>query len=230
MKPTLYLLTATFLLLSACKDDDDNSNGRPKCQTVTHAPQEFLDYWFFPQGSWWVYKLKGSEPAVYDTVRNTGRHRAFFAQPYEEAGLAKHCEMFYVHDLVHYNKDYFKGYNEASNFLGGEGLRGWRMGDKWVIDQTWDANLPNENIFFFYPFSIGEMHMADNNWVSDTNAVVTPNYTFHNSVGFFSGYGGNPDTSASPQRKIYFTKGVGITWRRYYNNQVWELVDYYINR
>jgi hypothetical protein len=213
-----------LLLLSCCKDDPEDS--RPKCQTVTHAPQEFLDYWFFPRGSWWVYKLKGSSPAVFDTVTNTGRLEAFYAEPDEDSGLAAPCEMFYVNDLLHSNRTYFAG--PSPDQKGAEAITGYRFGNKWIISQSWIAlGHGSEGYVFFYPFSIGEELGPSENRVVDTNAVVTPTYTFHNSVGM---YGGNPDTSASPRRKVYFTKGVGITYRRYFNGEVWELINYHINR
>jgi hypothetical protein len=36
-----------------------------ECDYILEAPQEFLDYWYFPDGSWWVYQLNDT---IIDTV------------------------------------------------------------------------------------------------------------------------------------------------------------------
>lgn len=71
MKYLLYLLLLLPLLASSCKKDV------PACETITDVPPAFLAYWQFPAGSWWVYQLAGSRPAVYDTVRAIGAGRVY---------------------------------------------------------------------------------------------------------------------------------------------------------
>ena len=96
MKLRILFSLIPVLLIAGCKEKEAVF---PRCSSVISAPQEFLDYWFMPKGSWWVYRLKGSNPAVYDTVRANLLHFAGFDPP---ASPFEPCIMRYEMGLGHY--------------------------------------------------------------------------------------------------------------------------------
>ena len=58
----LFILLLIILGIS-CKKSND-------CETVPEVPKDYLDYWFFPVGSFWVYQLEDSLTVI-DTLTVT---------------------------------------------------------------------------------------------------------------------------------------------------------------
>lgn len=198
----------------------------PKCQAVKKAPEEFLDYWFFPKDSWWVYKLKGSSPAVYDTVTTAGIPKADYFEPYEQIPpyfYSGPCEMYYQYMLLHSNSTYFPRRDRSE---GREILSSESFGDRWVVNQIWDTKgLATEDFLFTYPLQVGVKPGCCEYWAADTHAVVTPTYVFPKSVTFVA-----PDSTEYRSVRVSFSKEAGISYRRLYNGQEWELVNYRVKR
>jgi hypothetical protein len=45
---------------------------QPKeCTNIVKAPQPFLDYYYFPNGSYWVYRLESDSAVVYTVTIET---------------------------------------------------------------------------------------------------------------------------------------------------------------
>ena len=70
----LSLLAFLAMILVACPK---KNKCNPDCDTVVDAPKEFLDYWFFNTGSYWVYKLADTSATILDTVKITFSKTSF---------------------------------------------------------------------------------------------------------------------------------------------------------
>lgn len=109
----LFMLGSLLFLsltIFSCKEDPPVS-----CKSVLEAPKEYLDYWYFQEGSWWVYQLEGSNPAIYDTVIVI-YNKAEYPDPYDNSwGLYRTCLMHYQITLQHSNKIYFPSFTGTGN-------------------------------------------------------------------------------------------------------------------
>lgn len=69
--PVLFLGLIVTYNQSCCRGDCDDE----PIDTVTYDTlfqnDTFLSYWFFPEGSWWVYKRTDTNVVAYDTARVT---------------------------------------------------------------------------------------------------------------------------------------------------------------
>jgi hypothetical protein len=89
MKSLYALSLLSLTLLLACKEDEPLQ----KCESVEEAPQDFLDYWFFPEGSYYVYKLRGEErhdTMVVDHITDE------YYQPYDHHSPTFPCTRLYT--------------------------------------------------------------------------------------------------------------------------------------
>ncbi|MBC7447953.1 MAG: hypothetical protein H7330_07820 [Hymenobacteraceae bacterium] len=239
MKLLLFLLLALPLLASSCRKD---ANPPPTCTTVTDVPPAFLAYWYFPQGSWWVYQLKDAVPAIYDTVRVAGAGR-MYRQPYEAYG-APACVWGYGARLEHSNRTYFPG---APLVAGGppqrgvEGLSSFSGLDfgRWGMSQSGDAGFSPPEACFVYPFTVGGRGASNWYLTADTAQITTPAGTFARTVHTAF------DTTQIPAiqtssfiRHFWRTRNVGLTKIAFatypstarLSGTTWELVNYHLVR
>ncbi len=70
MMKNLLWIALPLILFSGLKCDKPNKEDpQPKPEDTLYANDTFLRYWYFPKGSWWVYKRMDTNARVYDTVR-----------------------------------------------------------------------------------------------------------------------------------------------------------------
>ncbi len=60
----LFLLLICLLGASACKDPDLDQFS---CKETLSPPQQFLDYWLYPEGTYWVYQ-NVADTSLIDTI------------------------------------------------------------------------------------------------------------------------------------------------------------------
>ena len=221
MKVAKYIvLISAFLFvvnIFSCKE----IKNEPDC----HAPQEFLDYWFFPEGSWWVYTIN-------DTILDSVVVKGISITP-DEFGYP--CETFYSMFAEHMNKDipledYFR-FSEGHNF------QGFNSGC-WYVNRQPGNNYWGFLYPFKYPFKIGEI--IDGHWmkedslvtrISDTNFIDIKAGRMYNTIHSTTGwYYNTKEVPYYAATDVWFTKGVGITKIKYYYGMEIELLKYHINR
>ena len=73
----------TFVILILLFNCDRKQTVEPTESEIiqTEIEKGFLEYWFFPKGSYWVYQLNGWE--VFDTVRVTSSSVLYREKVYE---------------------------------------------------------------------------------------------------------------------------------------------------
>ena len=221
----MYLFPLLLLLIVSC----DKKTPDPGCKTVNESPQAFLDYFYFPEGSWWVYKLKGSNPAEYDTLKLTYRNKTYH-QPAEAHGTEP-CAYVYSTYLMHSNQTYFFG--TGGNLRGGEELFAKSSAiNKWYIEWSTHAGpIPSPGALFFYPYKVGEQLTSKGAIIAKEDTLITPLQAFPNTVTILApGYSPTDSMSEDYLRRIYFSPKVGVVRADYSQNQIWELVNYHINR
>lgn len=222
---TLYPPLAALLLsvaLGACQKQ------AAECPQLTLAPQAFLDYWYFPKGSFWVYRLRGTTPAVYDTLRVT-RSDETHTTYYSDGDSGPPCVQVYQSYLTHSNTAYFPG----TGRLGGESFASdpFFHGEDWVLNHHSDVRtLYPPEVGLVYPIRVGQKLLNRLTCV-DTAVVATPAGTFRQSVHLVPDYGPRVDSmQANWIRHLYRTRRVGMTKVVYTSNQTWELVTFTIQR
>ncbi|WP_152559750.1 hypothetical protein [Hymenobacter sp. IS2118] len=220
MKRLFLLLLATAL--SSCRKQP------AECPQLTRAPQAFLDYWYFPKGSTWVYQLRGTSPAVYDTMR-VSFARESHSTRYSDGDKRVPCVQGYQASVTHSNRTYFPG----AGGLGTEYLASDPLfrGEDWVLTHTSSVGtLYSPEVGFGYPIRLGQK-LLDRLTFADTAAVTTPAGTFAHSVHLIPDYGSKVDsTKRNWIRHLYYSRYVGTTKVVYTNNQTWELLTYKIPR
>ena len=167
LRPYTLLVLPFLALVGSCNKHPAGT----ECPQITQAPQAFLDYWYFPEGSQWVYRLQGSIPTVYDTVRVAYARESHQTNRSPGDPLAA-CVQAYQVSLTHSNHRYFPGTGKAAtDFLATHPLF---YQQEWVLTQSNDVRTqyPLE-IGFGYPIRIGEK-LLSSLLVVDTLPVVTP--------------------------------------------------------
>ncbi|HEX8329555.1 MAG TPA: hypothetical protein VF629_18605 [Hymenobacter sp.] len=231
MKSLFLSLPAALLLataLGACKKQP------AECPQLTRAAQAFLDYWYFPEGSSWVYQLKGSRPAVYDTMRVIGASESHLTDP-SGGDPRTPCVQSYSAAITHSNRTYFPGPRSSDpRRLGTEYLASSPLfhGEDWVMEHSLDVQtLYPPEVGFAYPVRLAQKIFNRLTFV-DTAAVTVPAGTFRQSVHGVPDYGSRVDSTQGGNwiRHLYRSRYVGITKVIYTNNQTWELVTFTIKR
>ena len=93
----------------------------PTCAQVRRAPAAFLAYWYFPKGSYWVYRKRGSQPLEVDTLSVIDQQVRVFEPGQTTYGLPT-CTELYEQHLWHSNRRYFRGYRPDDGYRGYEHL------------------------------------------------------------------------------------------------------------
>ena len=198
-----------------------------QCGQVSRAPAAFLAYWYFPQGSYWVYQKRGSQPVEVDTVTAIYAQMRVFQPGATTYGLPT-CTELYNYTCWHSNRRYFRGTSANSNYRGMEQFETQEEGGQWFVSQS----------------SVDYMYAAEFYWASllrplgqpiasagpvllDTTAVRVPAGTFPRSVHLQNT--ALHDSARGPfVRSYHLTRGIGTTRRVYANLGTWELRSYYI--
>ena len=219
MKLTKYIvLISAFLFvvnIFSCKDRNESD---------CHAPQEFLDYWFFPEGSWWVYTIN-------DTIIDSLTNRNYITTDNEDSDP---CDKHYSSYFTHYTSDSLQYYiGEHSYFSFNLGIDNWilqlRSGNNnyWGIGTFYKHNAEIGDIIKSFTGKNDSFFMI----VHDTNSIITQAGEFNQTIHIKKfWYYHTKEVPGFAITDIWLTKNVGITKLRYYDSTEIELLRYHINK
>lgn len=218
---------ALSTLLGACKKEPTVT----ECNYVEQAPREFLDYWFFPDGSYWVYRQRGSVPAVLDTVRTLAAETRVFKPGQATYGLPT-CVTLYEAHFSHSNRTFFRGYSSLQNFIGAEHVVSLNSGKGWGAQQSNEAgNIYSTGLILVHPLpQPGIMLSRLGPTLLDTLPVTVPAGRFLHSLHFATAFIDSTTSGVNFLRRFHLTRGVGYTSKVYTGIGTWDLVAYKINR
>ena len=222
----LLLLAALLTSASSC----EKNNPPAECKQVRRAPTEFLAYWHFPVGSYWVYHKRGSSPLEVDTVTATYSNVRVFKPGQKTYGMPA-CTELYQYTLWHSNRRYFKGYSSIDGFRGLERFYTQEENGQWFVTQeSRAANLSPLGFLWSYPQrSVGQPIANRGPALLDTLPVTVPAGMFNRSVHLRIPF--LFDSTRADAQYLYdyhLTRGIGYTRLRYANLGTWELAKYYI--
>jgi len=206
-------------------------NKNDECEQVTQAPQEFLDYWFFPEGSWWVYRNQDGE---FDTVTCTIRESNFY-KPEDAYGLIP-CLYYYRCYYKHSNKKYFPDVG-MKNRHSLEGLSS-NSGVFWNLLASNNNNYYHFSYFFKYTYRIGDTidffksgNKVQYSIIDDTTSFKindSDNITNVIKIRYYDDF--RPDSLTNNVEFIWLVKNISILKIQYFLGFYWELIDYKINK
>ncbi|MEX0966584.1 MAG: hypothetical protein WD077_05065 [Bacteroidia bacterium] len=238
MKYLLFFFFTAAIMASSCRKepvdccDDDSCPHIFDCLDDSYftdtifKPQQFLDYWYFEKGSWWVYQRMDTNATVYDTVRVIATVRNIYCDFNQGPVCAESALM----NMRHSNSFFFrKDSASLSQILGSS--TNFNLSDESVHSNGYIHNgfLMGVGSFFQWPIRIGDEYFHGN-IVLDSNVVITPYGTLSNTVHIQINY------STSAGGEIWITRNIGFTRMKFYPPQSendlpeseWALVDYHV--
>ncbi|MEX0966585.1 MAG: hypothetical protein WD077_05070 [Bacteroidia bacterium] len=234
-----FLTVCTILLIaSSCRKEpvdccDDNS-----CPSIydciddsyftdtVFKPQEFLDYWYFEKGSWWVYQRMDTNATVYDTVRVIATVRTIYC---DARKYGPTCFESTLVNMRHSNSFFYKK-DSASLTQILDSSPNLNLGEEKVYSSGYVHNGLGYGVIMQWPIRIGQ-EFIDGNKVLDSNAVTTPYGTLTNTVHIKINRG-------ITKKEVWVTKNIGFTKLKLHSPEShhdlpqgeWALVDYHIVR
>ena len=219
----LMLLALLPMLSNRCRKEVPPRSW--PCETIEQAPQAFLNYWYFPPGSWWVYRLQG-DTAVTDTVRVDYHDSSYHKNSTHMRGVLP-CQWYYGHSLLHSNKEFFP---DSGGYDGRESIDAQYIGNKsWALSHGASCNLYPYEHFLHYPFVVGDIYAHSQRLIS-IDTLITPAGTFDSTLLITQQIEQQDSTLGRIKRELYLSKGVGITKVKFTGPETWELISYHINR
>lgn len=183
-----------------------------KCHTIDELPHEFLSYWYFDQGSWWVYQLKDTTN-VFDTVmiENIDVHTTIPKTNRSDDGSENGCTE-YIKMITKHSNNLFLNYLENGLY---EEYNSQTYGNResYYVDFEYFKNYLGIT-FFYYIKNKG--FTCDFGACYDIQEIQTPQYTFNETIHYF------PFDSL----QFYFAKNVGLVKRITNDGKTWELINY----
>ncbi len=213
------LLAPLCMCLHSCKPEENTPREYP-------IPQEVLNYFYFKQGSYWVYEND-----------KTGEKDTFVVQQASRAWEdGPKSERYEGATSVQYNKKEQATYTYQVFTQGSAGCI--KEGSKWPCyslncSKVFPGNVLGDSKSFFYPFKKGYGGQAD--YSSQKSTITMANYfdslivsgTTHRKVMV-----ANITNSLVANRKevnFYWAENVGIVRKENLtDNQTWNLIYYQI--
>lgn len=207
------LIFLYFIILQAC-----GKNDRDECSIIQKAPNDYLDYWFFKEGSFWVYQLIDSAKTI-DTVKvirvwiETSTPRMVDLAEENTYDHFVACKEHNNLSIQHSNQQYFTP-GGASNesyltTIYAKDENSYYLGNNFCCKNTGSGFLIK------YPFVL-EDEITNGGHFVDTNSVTTPMQTFNNVIHIFG----------PANRHYFFSKGIGLVKTIYPDSTEWELITY----
>ena len=202
----IFLLFACILVIctSSCKKE---------CKEITKLPRNFLKYWYFDEGSWWVYKLKDSLN-VFDTVKLQGSIiRLSGYEDDQRASCTEYAGMTTIHsyaatDSFNYvfgqKIDYETHFDSQRNDFRVFGNH-YRYGAQSCMIYSVDNDIFLSRDTFYYS-------------LIDISDLLLPVNTFTDVVRY----------KYSDLLDLFYAPDVGIVKIISATGQEWELVDYHV--
>jgi hypothetical protein len=223
IKPILLFVLAGVLMAGAsCKD----KNIACKTSELVEAPPEFLKYWYFPKGSYWIYKLQDTT-GVYDTVRVVKNEITHF-EPYDHVMDQVPCSNRYNTYWQHSNEVYFNPYPYEDAMHSFESY--YIEPNYWSMSMISRMNLHGFAHMFAVPYEEGK-DMNQSSHLENILTLNTTNTPFPNTLHIIPTskvFDKADSTIGDYPKHIYLSPDVGISRIEYTHNRKWELVDYFI--
>jgi hypothetical protein len=215
MEKTVLLISFFIVtILNSCEKKEDP----PKPTGSLYMSEELKSYYFFPKGSWWVYKRIDTTAEIYDTatVVHSESEMVFNELlPYEWEEVAVNIEHTYYPSTPRSVSPYL------NVFIRNDG------GFVDRISMTSQGQLFKYLPYFFsVPIDSTSMekksHVPDSPILIDTNDISINNLYFNKVIHIEHG-------STELKYKLWIAKGVGII--KFHNTgdkTNWELINYEI--
>jgi hypothetical protein len=218
MKSRHTLLLLILSILFACKGDEP----LPTCDSVEEAPKNFLDYWFFPEGSYYVYKLRGEER--YDTMRYYYVDEEYY-EPYDHHSTTFPCTKIYG-VYANHSDPFFLNEAGDSYFL----FNTYKLDDtNWYLEQSGGTTFAAAEGLFIYPYIAGESQINGNN-LNIIDSLPLPIDNMDEVLHIQKGIADTTKPFDPWLTDIYFKKGIGMVRFDLSSQMFWELVDYHIEQ
>jgi hypothetical protein len=200
----LFLLLITVVIVLLQTDCDTTPiDPHPGFTDTLFQSQDFLDYWYFNEGSWWVYKRTDTSADVYDTVRAVKSWVKLSFSPLTKPYAFEQYFMNVEHDAEHFKNTGLKvQYNATANH---------------VLSSQGGYYYFDASNFFIFPINIGTSSFAK---VLDTTPVLLDTNLVHNCVHI--------ELNAGGHRELWIAKGLGFIKYLHFDGTFWELVNYKI--
>jgi hypothetical protein len=218
------IITSFIVLffITQCKPDDDCSdcthppNSAPPTDTLFLNPN-LKNYFFFGEGSWWVFKRLDTNAIVYDTatlVRKYHDYNSIYSYP-----IAREiASVTFLHS-------YYKSLNSNSGYA--QIQRSIQNENSEGDNISMSSNgklLPSLNRFLVYPFDSAYMDTMSfqRTTLLDVSTYTFNNIVFDSTVHFYHGF-------TNYRHELWMSKDVGLT--KYFNAEdstTWEIVNYEI--
>lgn len=190
-----------------------------KCKDIAYLPPGFLNYWFFNQGSFWVYQLNDSTTTVFDTVRVVGAKKE--VEPPSREPERPICVEWALLTLEHscttfYNTSPTYPFTRIYSFYDSGAKRFFCISDFSKLSS-------GEQGYLYYSADGNNYVYSDvpSQWQLIENiTLITPVGTFENVLHY----------KLFNQMDLFIAPGVGIIKIITSNNQVWELVQYNVSQ
>jgi hypothetical protein len=203
------IVTITFTL-KCCKPERD------KCEDTRYFEQEFLDYWYFPEGSWWVYKRIDTSADVYDTAVVTQVRNP---EIIEDKVFVDYCYEYLCVAVTHS----YEGLSLNSNDKVLVSFCSDYPSHKVQMNSYYSDYFSYANILH-YPF---DMYKVPSEFYSfkENISLYTSNDTFYDVIKITDKTVYKKDTTTN---HVWLKKDVGFVKYHHFDDSVWELVDYEI--
>lgn len=217
----LFLVFAiSGFYISSCGPDEER-DCQVVCDSLNSAPQDLLDYFVFNNGSYWVYRLKGTDSI--DTLSFAGINSEFFEL---KAGCnygITPCEMRYSMGFDHSNLDLFPPGNIKNNSSDeGYFISYLASSDQWGVSHlAGNTAVSDLGYFLSYPFTSNQQYSETTFLAETATDISVPLGTF-NCIETKSQVA---DTEAVIM-SMHWAKGIGLVRYQIAADKIWELVAY----
>jgi|SRR5690554_138035 len=215
MKKLLIYTLLSLLLYNSCKKEDP-----PKPTDSYYMSAELKSYYFFPKGSWWVYKRIDTTAEIYDTatvVRSESKMIFNELAPFEWEYVAINIEHTHYPSSPRSVSPYLNVFmRNESGFV-----------DR--ISMTSQGELfSSHTCFFSVPIDSTSIFQKSvecgggGTYLLDTNKLLINNNQLNNCVHVMH-------KGSNWSNEIWITKYIGIIkYQNYQDNTEWELINYEI--
>jgi len=197
----IAIITFSIILINSCCDDPELINPHPGFTDTLFQSQEFLDYWYFKEGSWWVYKRTDTTADIYDTafVKKAWKKFIFskYAMPYA-------IERYYMD--VYHNAESFteKGYYGCN-------IK-YESNQQGMLSVNYGGGYWGGRNFFWWPVEFKDIGFTI---ISDSNSQILSSTKFYNCIHIRQ-YSGD----------FWISKDFGLIKIESFDGERWELINY----
>ena len=172
-------------------------------------PPEFLSYFNFPQGSWWVYKEIKS-----------GKTDSFYLDKFV---IEKADNQYGDHLYYQYFSYHFTGQSYSIHGTG-QHLPDDPNSKEFYYSESFDESYQPRSVFV-YPSTIGGTGNILFKISSHFDSLAIQGYVYKDVY-----VTADSNVYNNPLKSEYYCKNVGIIRREFFDSTVWELTKYHLNK